>query len=342
MARATNPERLKELLSRVWPDHSVEKQGQEHMVSCPYCASTKDKCAVNPNKGVFQCWVCGEKGPVLKLLMHLYDLKLIAASDIDAVKSGNNLINLSSVIQQYKSGKKKKENILWSETIPCVFPPKTFAIKDFRPHNLFEGKLHRAVVKYLRGRGLDEEETASYRLHFCVDVGSIYYGHIFFPALGEHGKQLVFWTTRSIMPNAKPKTLHSSRKFSKYSAKQIMMNQHLVSSPVAICEGPFDAVSIMKVMGIPAVPLLGKQLHEYHKNYLVDKGVREVYVCLDSDATKDQDKLVRAFTRENIKTYSVVIEDGDANSVPPEKLYAAFKAAAYNKSNLLSEICKTF
>lgn len=333
MARATNPERLIELLNRVWPSHPVEKQGQEHMVSCPYCGSDKDKCAVNPNKGVFQCWVCGERGPTLKLLMHLYELKLIAASDIDAVRANSDLVNLSSVIQQYKSGKKKDRNVLWTEAIPCVFPSKTFAISGFRPHNSFEDKLHRAVVKYLKGRGLNEEDITTHRIHFCVDIGSIYYGHIFFPGLGEHGTQLVFWTTRSIMPNANPKTLHASRKYSRYSAKQIIMNQHLVSSPLAICEGPFDAFSIMKVMGIPAIPLLGKQLHDYHKNYIIDSGVKEVFVCMDSDAQTAQENIIRAFAL-NIKTYSVVIDDGDANSIPPEKLYAAFKSAAYNKKNV--------
>jgi DNA primase len=340
VARATNPEQLVALLDRVWPEHPVEKQGEEHMVSCPFCDSSKNKCAVNPKKGVFQCWVCGERGPTLKLLMHLFDLRLIEQTDIDAVRSGSSLINLSSVIQEYKS-KKKKENFLWNEQIPCVFPPKTYPISEFRAHNTLEGKLHRAVTKYLKGRGMSEEDIALYRLHFCIAVDSPYYAHIFFPALGEFGKQLVFWTTRSIIPNANPKSLHSSRKYSRFSAKQIMFNQHLISSPMAICEGPFDAFSIMKVTGIPAVPLLGKQLHEFHRNYIESVGVKEVYLCLDPDAKEEQEKAARAFVRQGITPYLVEFEEGDANSIAPEKLYAAFQEAAYKKSNIVTDWCKT-
>lgn len=338
MARATNPERLVGLLDRVWPDHPTTKDGQEHMVLCPFCDSSKNKCAVNPNKGVFQCWVCGERGPTAKLLVHLYHLRLITQSDIEAIQTNSSLVNLSSLIQSYK-GKKKDSKVLWSEQVPCVFPPKTYNITEFKPKGMLEGKLLRATVKYLKGRGMDEQDIANYRLHFCIGVGSPYYAHIFFPALGEFGTQLVFWTTRSIIPNANPKSLHASRMYSRFSAKQILFNQHLVSSPVAVCEGPFDAFSIMKVTGIPAVPLLGKQLHDHTKEYLKGKGVKEVYVCLDPDAKKEQGAVSAAFWRQGITPYLVELPEGDPNSIDSEKLYAAFKEAAYKPVNPVKEYC---
>ena len=87
MPRATRPEVLIKVLDRVWPKHPVEKMGQEHMVQCPFCATTKNKLAVNPSKGVFQCWVCGEKGPVMKLLEHLKKLGVLTSRDVRAVAS---------------------------------------------------------------------------------------------------------------------------------------------------------------------------------------------------------------------------------------------------------------
>lgn len=340
MARATSPERLERLLERVWPGHPIEKSGEEHMVVCPFCDTSKNKCAINPKKGVFQCWVCGERGPVLKMLLHLHNLNIISQTDIDAIRSTKGNVELSSTIKEYKV-ETPKMNVAWSEHSPCVFPPKTYAVSGFRPHNTFEGNMHRAVVKYLGIRGMDMDDIETFRMHFCYDIGSPFHAHVFFPALGELGKQLVFWTTRSIMPNANPKSLHASRKYSRFSAKQILMNQHLIVGPkVAVCEGPFDAFSIIKATGIAALPLLGKQLHLYHRSYLESKGVKEVYLCLDSDAQDDQDKLARALVEIGIKPLHVTLEDGDPNSISQEKLYAAFKNAAYKRSNPIGDICK--
>lgn len=341
MARATNPEQLVNLLNRVWPDHKTEKGGREHMVLCPFCDSEKPKCAVNPDKGVFQCWVCGERGPTLKLLYHLFNLHLISQSDIDAVRSGNVVADLSSTIQSYK-GSHKPPKELWTTTIPCVFPPKVYNISEFNPHNVFEARLLKGVKKYLYSRGMDDNDIKDYRLHFCCKLDSPYYGHIFFPALGEFGKQLVFWTTRSILPNPNPKSMHASHKYARFSAKQIIFNQHLVRSPVALCEGPFDAFSIMKVTGIPAIPLLGKQLHAYTRSYLREQNISEVYVCLDPDARKEQMSIAQVLVPEKIDVLFVDLEEGDPNSIAPEKLYAAFKNAAYRAADELSDLCSTF
>ena len=340
MARATSPEQLVRLLERVWPSHPVEKSGEEHMVLCPFCDSDKNKCAVNPNKGVFQCWVCGERGPTLKLLMHLKNLHLITDQDIDAVRAKKGVAGLSSAIQEYRIASKQDPINLWSSITPCVFPPKTYAITEFRPHNLFEGKIHRLVTKYLNQRGMDEGDIAEYRMHFCAEVTSRYYGHVFFPALGEFGKQLTFWTTRSIIPNAKPKSLHAGHKYARFSAKQIIFNEHRVTGDsVAICEGPFDAFSIMKVTGVPAIPLLGKQLHDLHKNFINDnKDITTVYICMDPDAQKEQGLISRAFLSKRV--YQVVLDPGeDPNSVDPKKLYAAFKEATYKEDHPWTEIC---
>ena len=339
MARATKPERVVRLLEKVWPSHTVEKSGQEHMVPCPFCGSEKSKCAINPEKGVFQCWVCEERGPVMKLLEHLFKLRVITSTDLEAVKTGSKF-RLSDAITALKP-KKSKEVQYWSSTVPCVFPPKTFAFEHFLPHGLAEAKLHKHAKEYLNNRGLTDEDIVDYRLHFCCSIGSPYHGHIFIPALGSHGRQLVYWTTRSSLPNPQPKTLHAGKKYSRYSAKTTLVNEHLVvGTTVALCEGPFDAFSIMKVTGIPACPLLGKQLHPYHKSILRDRGVKRVYVCLDPDARDAQSKITRALVRVGIKPLFVDLQDGDPNDIEPKKLYAAFEEAAYKKDNPLSDICK--
>jgi len=329
MGRAIRPNVLERLLDKVWPDHRVEKDGTEHMVECPFCDTDKAKCAVNPGKGVFQCWVCTEKGPVQKLLFHLRDLKIITQADIDAVMVGKGIPALSDAIQVLKPKAAKKKEQYWSNIIPCVYPPHTQELMTMMAHNTLEGRLRRAAIEYLNNRGVTDENIKEFRLALCTELGSPYYGHIFFPALGKWGRQLTFWTTRSILPNPEPKSLHASGKYSRFSAKQILMNEHLVvGTTVVLCEGPFDAISIMNATGYPACPLLGKIFHEYQFNLLKDeKKIERVYVCLDPDAREFQDNITHKFTKP-IKTYVVLLEGGDPNEVSPETLRAAFQAAA--------------
>jgi len=337
--KATRPDVLVKLLDRVWPHHPVEKMGQEHMVQCPFCATTKNKLAVNPSKGVFQCWVCGEKGPVMKLLGHLKKLKVIAASDVRAVASGGVLSRLSTAVSSYTK-EIKGEKTYWSEVTPCVVPPHTRSIFNSHPKNELEGRCKKSVIGYLCSRRLDLNDIKRYRLGYCFDIGSIYNGHVFIPALGPHGRQMVFWTTRASNEVSKPKSLHAGKKYSRFSAKQIMMNEHLITGDeVALCEGPFDAFSIMSVTGVPAVPLLGKVLHPYHLERLREKGIKKVYVCLDPDAKGVASMLWGRLAAGDYDVRLVELEDGDPNDVSPEALKAAFDKATSKLTDPLTYFC---
>jgi hypothetical protein len=317
--------------------------GQEHMVLCPFCDTDKNKCAVNPEKGVFQCWICQERGPIMKLVEHLYKLRHISQKDMEAIKARKGKLKLSDAISVFKRKEQKEPDVLWSKTIPCVFPNNTYAITGFAPQNAIEEKLHTHVQEYLYGRGLTDEEINRYRLHFCCKLGSVYHGHVVIPALGQHGRELTYWTTRATLPNPQPKTLHAGRKYSRFSAKYTLLNEHLVvGTTMALCEGPFDAFSIMSVVGIPACPLIGKQMHSYHKHVLLSRGVKRVYVCLDPDARDAQSKITRALVRVGIEPLYVDLQDGDPNDIDPKKLYVAFRQATYKKDNPLSDICGKF
>jgi len=341
VARATLPKQLEKLLGRVWPNHPVEKMGQEHMVLCPFCDSDKHKCAINPEKAVFQCWVCGERGNTHKILEHLVKLRVIRQSDMDSVllKKGTDT-SLSNEFIAYPEPTKVEVEQLWTLGIPCVFPKDTHMIQGFQPKDVMEEMVHKRVVSYLRRRGVKMVDITRYKLHFCSKLKSVYHAHIFFPALGEHGRELTFWTTRSTLPDAKPKSLHSGRKYSRFSAKQTLFNEHLVvDTTVALCEGPFDAHSIMAVTGIAACPLLGKVFHEYQLERLRERNVKRVYVCLDADAGNARDKIARQLNQGafGMEVLFVDLKDGDPNDVAADELKAAFlyakKAAIDTRPN---------
>ena len=343
MPRATRPEVLIRLLDKVWPDHPVEKMGQEHMVLCPFCDTSKNKLAINANKGVFQCWVCGERGPTLKLLQHLQSLNIIKSADVKAVMTGGTVNRLSDAINTYSNKTPEKDDTLWSVATPCVYPAKVYGISNFSPSNILEERLLHSANLYLEKRGLQKKDIARYRLGLNVNTDSIYRGHIFIPALGPHGRQLVFWTTRAMSSSADPKSLHAGKRYSRFSAKHIMMNEHLITGDeVAFCEGPFDAFSIIQGVGIPAVPLLGKVLHPYHKTVLREKGIKKVYICLDSDATATAEELMNLLQGQGYEVFLAQLEEGDPNDVSHETLRAAFEKATPEVDDFLTSVIKHF
>ena len=327
MARASRPRVMAKLVKRLWPDVKVVSSGAEFMVPCPFCGTDKSKCAINPDKGVFQCWVCGERGPTSKMLYHLKDLGSIKKRDVDAVLIGKNKTATLSDLEPVVGQPQEPQEHRWTPQRPCVFPSGVRPLyRDVDTWaNTMVNRMYNQAVTYLARRGVFSLDIHRYRLHFCYNLGSPYHGHIFIPCLGKFGRQLTFWTTRSIFENPETKSFHSSSKYTRFSAKTSMMNEHLVvGTTIALCEGPFDAFSIMKNVGIPAVPLLGKNLHKYHRSVITEKKFSTVYVCLDSDAAAAA--MVGMGSR--LPSKYVYLEDGDPNDVSPDELRAAFKNAA--------------
>jgi hypothetical protein len=328
------------LIHRLWPGYKLEKQGQEYMVPCPFCASEKLKCAINPGKGVFQCWVCGERGPTSKFLYHLKDLQVIRQRDIDAIILGSKTPSKLSDLAPMEMPAPPPQEILWTPQRPCVFPPGVFPLYVDEERDKLQNQIYAKSLEYLARRGVGRGDVRKYRLHTCSNFGSPYHGHIFIPCLGQFGRQVTFWTTRSILPNPQPKSYHASSKYSRFSAKSIIMNEHLVTGDtVALCEGPFDAFSIMKNVGIPAIPLLGKTFHALHKTFLEERGVKTVYVCLDPDAVASVNGIV---TKISVTPKIVYLQDGDPNDVSAETLRAAFENATLSPRSKFSQLAATF
>jgi hypothetical protein len=276
----------------------------------------------------------------MKLLEHLRKLGVLTSRDVRAVASGGLLSRLSTAVASYTKDN-KDEKTLWSEVTPCVVPPHTQSLSNSKPKSELEARCKKSVIDYLLNRGLCLSDIKRYKLGYCFDIGSIYNAHVFIPALGPHGRQMIFWTTRATNEVSTPKSLHAGKKYSRFSAKQIMMNEHLITgNEVALCEGPFDAFSIMSVTGIPAVPLLGKVLHDYHIEKLREKGIEKVYVCLDPDAKDVARWLWNRLASTDYELLLVDLVEGDPNEVSPETLKAAFEKATSKWDDPLTRFCK--
>ena len=328
MPRKSNPELVSKLVDKVWPDAVSEKGGQEHYVVCPFCDADKSKCAINPTKGVFQCWVCQEKGPIMKLLIHLRKLGLIAQTDIEAIKT--NKPALSDKIKSLVVKEEPEHKVYWSSHRPCVFPPKVFPLYDWVPKGTIEGRVKKAALSYLKKRSIPDEFIEKFRIHACANMGSKYHTHLFFPVMGKHGRQMKYWTTR-VPGKGTPKSLHASSSYSAYRVKTILVNEHLLAprkeDTVILCEGPFDAFSLYHILGIPACPLFGKHLHSFARNQLEFHGIKNVTVCLDEDAKTEARKLANRLSGDGFDVKLMLVKGGDPNDVSPEELKKFYKEA---------------
>jgi hypothetical protein len=73
------------------------------------------------------------------------------------------------------------------------------------------------------------------------------------------------------------------------------------SSPLVLCEGPFDALAIKR----NAIPLLGKHIQRELMKKIVTSEVKKIYIALDKDAQKDAVKFCEYLMNEGKEVYLV-------------------------------------
>ncbi len=316
------------LLNKLWPGHLTERGGQEHLVQCPFCGEDSGKCSVNVKKNVFQCWVCENSGGVRRFLWHLKTQKIIRRKDFDIVvaKLGyRGSMAFSSLATPVREEEEQKH--LWTEKEPCVFPKGVRYIEHMGDTGI-EGRMKKQVTRYLAKRGLSPEDISRFNLHACAVFGTRYYGHIFFPVMDVYGRQMVFWTTRTTFKVAKgPKSLHSHSYYTRYSAQDILFNQHLIQrgKPVAVCEGPFDALTVCKYV-MPAVAVLGKKIHRVHQVILRKRSPKGVYLCFDPEARREMEYAAQTML-PSLRVRMVALQGGDPNEISVGALKRSFREA---------------
>ena len=86
---------------------------------------------------------------------------------------------------------------------------------------------------------------------------------------------------------------------------------HDWSSPLILCEGPFDALSIKRNV----IPLLGKQIQSNLMKKIVTSEVKKVFIALDKDAMKDALRHCELLLNEGKEVFLVDLEDKDPNEM---------------------------
>lgn len=267
--------------------------------TCPKCNHHKPKLEICLDENSvdyqkFGCWVCKTKG---KKLINLFKA-------IDA--PSDKILELKSIVKTANPTEQKEHDIKVQlpEEYQSVLNNSSFAAKR--------------ALTYLKSRGLTEDDIIKYNIGYC-ETGK-YADMVIIPSYDESGS-LNYFVGRSYIPE-------SNRKLNPDVSRNIIPFEILINwnSPIILCEGMFDAISIKR----NAIPLLGKNIQSKLMSKIVSSTVKKVYIALDKDAIKQALDFCEQLINEGKTVHLIELEDKDPN----EMGFKSFIKLLYNSSPL--------
>jgi DNA primase len=255
----------------------------EQYYSCPFCSHHNPKFAVNIQKGAWHCWHCNKAGRSFVGLLRR----------IGAPK--NKIHEMAALVKEYIP----KIQFISLPTGPVSLPSEFLPL--WKPRKTHE---YRNALKYVVGRGLTAQDLLRYQIGYCEE--GKYRGRIIIPNFDEFGV-LNFFTGRSYyadvyMPHLNPKISKNIVGFERD------INWDL---PIVLCEGAYDAIAIKR----NAIPLYGKIPSARLQEKILEEGVKEIYLALDTDALKQITTIAEKFMKENITVYRVELPGKDPSDI---------------------------
>lgn len=261
------------------------RAGNEYLYFCPFCSHHKKKLSINLSKGKFKCWICDNSGTIRKLVR-----KKANYSIFQQWKLLDGEVDLSVNLDDlFSDASEEHENILKL--------PEKFVTLTGKKHPV----THTKPLKYLRDRGVTEEDLLFWKIGFCFD--GEYKDRIVFPSFNNNG-DLNYYVGRN----------YTGEKFAKYKAppigKDIIFNELYLDfdKDMIIVEGVFDAIK----SGQNSIPLLGSTLNEESKLFQkIVKYETPIYLALDPDASKKENEIARSLINYGMEVYKVEVSPYD-------------------------------
>lgn len=233
----------------------------------------------------WECWVCQTKGRTIRSLLRQLKTPRDQAQDI---------------LKYLPKGTQIEYKGLSIIELPKEYQPLYSASNTSVVANL--------VRKYLYERGLTDNDFIKYGIGYCT-TGD-YGGRVLIPSYNG-SNQLNFFVARSYDGN-----------YHKYknpeTSKDIIFFENLINwnTPIILCEGVFDAMSIRR----NAIPLLGKSISTSLYKKIITSPVSDIYVALDQDARKQALQISEQLLNQGKRVFLVNLPDKD----PSEMGFKAF------------------
>ena len=256
---------------------------------CPFCHHNKKKMEVNIVTQYWHCWVCNAAGRKLAVLFRKLN------------------------VQREKISKliKLLDDVEYRPTKTSTDTPVLHLPEGYRPLWDLDSTSpeYRNAVYYLKGRGIDIYDILRYRIGYCRK--GPYSGKIIIPSYDENAS-LNYFVARAYYEEDKWK--HKNPPTSKdIVGFELHINWDM---PIVLVEGAFDAIAIKR----NAIPLFGKTISNTLKKRIVEKGVKQIYICLDQDAKKQALETAEYFMANGIDVYFVDLTSGDPSELGFEKI----------------------
>lgn len=286
-------------LKRVFGTVQASRDAKNVAISCPKCKnSQKKKLAIRLDDDRVHCWVCGQGGKLVNLLIKF---KPMYVHEYVSKFVGQNIVLLNDELE-----KKTAE-------VPRNFKLLANNMKSIDPNI-------RASIKYLMNRGLSERDFWYFK--FGVSDDSALIRRVIMPSFNGDG-ELNFFTGRAIDKDAYRKYMNCD-----VEKKAIIFNELNIDwkKELTLVEGPFDLTKCDD----NATCLLGSSLSEdsalFSKIY---QNMTPIILALDSDMIdKSWQRIAKMLSSYDI---SVKILDlgkfKDVGEMKKEEFLAAKKAA---------------
>lgn len=273
------------------------QQGHEYNFKCPFCLERGSDHVgtlhVNLNKNAAICHSCrfGTRN-VLYIIRDVLGYMPHGGADAE-----RDLVLLSTKKSKFKKQVRRK---LWPKQEEAQIIPLPMEFK--RLLLPAEGRIASIMYRYLKWRGVTDEQIDDYGVGYCV-TGD-FAGYLVFPYY--QGGLPVYFTTRAVLTATGKKSLNpeADRRWYLYNYDRAIRQKHIM-----LVEGPLDAIRV----GRAAIAVGGKVLLDEQIDLLDRDHIEEITVVFDSDAHRETEmacvKLVNRLPGKRI-TY-ILLEKGD-------------------------------
>ena len=260
-------------------------KGNEQAHHCPFCNHHKKKLQVNLDTQRWHCWVCDSKGRSIQSLLRKLNVDI------------RDLNRLKDIYGEEDYTLVEKDEYVAKLQLPSEFKQLHFKPKGFNPE-------YNQAINYLKERGITQADIVKYNIGYCSE--GLYFGRVIVPSYDENG-DLNYFVARSYYKEERMKYKNPP-----VNRDVIVFdNQINWNEPITLVEGVFDSFSVKR----NCIPLLGKFLLSKLKNKIIEKGVKDVTILLDSDAISDSVKHTDYFIKNGINVKNIIPTGKDAGDM---------------------------
>jgi DNA primase len=260
-------------------------KGNEQAHHCPFCNHHKKKLQVNLDTQRWHCWVCDSKGRSIQSLLRKLNVDI------------RDLNRLKDIYGEDDYTLVEKDEYVAKLQLPSEFKQLHFKPKGFQPE-------YNQAINYLKERGITQADIVKYNIGYCSD--GLYFGRIIVPSYDENG-DLNYFVARSYYKEERMKYKNPPVNRDVI----VFENQINWNEPITLVEGVFDSFSVKR----NCIPLLGKFLLNKLKNKIIEKGVKDITILLDSDAIADSTKHTDYFIKNGINVKNIIPKGKDAGDM---------------------------